>query len=290
MKRSFTGGAIFDVANHAFMVLFVILLAYPFLYVFSYSFSDPSRLTGGLLLWPQGFSLDAYSYSFQDRSILRGIMISVLRATIGPLTMIIVTSMAAYCLTRDDFLFVRTFRKFFVFTMYFSAGLIPSYILAKTLHLTGTFWIYILPLTIAVFNMILLKAYMENLPKELEESALMDGANDFYLFWRIIFPLCTPVIAAVVLFSAVQQWNAFIDTEIYNSMNPDLFTLQYMLYQTLTGANINVESLVYDRAVTVTPQSIKMAVTMITILPIACIYPLLQRYFIKGLLVGSIKG
>jgi putative aldouronate transport system permease protein len=280
----------FDIANLMMMLLLAVLMIYPFLYIFSYSVSEPGKLAGGMLLWPQGFTLDSYLAVFEQPSLLHGIVVSVSRTILGPLIMIIITSMAAYVLTRDELIGVKSMRKFFVFTMYISSGLIPMYLLVKTVGLMGSFWVYIIPGAVSVFNMILIKTYIESLPKSLEEAALIDGANDFVLFWRVIFPICTPVIAAVVLFTSVEQWNSFIDTQIYNVMNPENHTLQYMLYQTVSGAASLEQAKLSQKTVNFTPQSIKMAITMITVLPIVFVYPLLQKHFTKGLLIGSIKG
>lgn len=288
MRKRSVGEIIFDYTNVLVMLIIGAVVLIPFLYVFSYSLSDPTKVKGGLLLYPAGFSLDAYKLAFGDPAIFHGILISVARTTLGPAVMIFFTSMAAYCMTRDDLIGVKFFRKFFVFTMYFSSGLIPLYILIKSLHMTGTFWVYIVPTAVAVFNLVLIKTYIESLPKELEEAALIDGANDFVLFWRVIFPMCKPIVAAVVLFTAVNEWNAFIDTQIYNTMNPELFTLQYILYQKLEStASMQEGSEIIQ---TVTSQGLKMAITVITVVPILVVYPFLQRYFVKGLLIGSIKG
>jgi putative aldouronate transport system permease protein len=290
MRQRSISGAIFDTANVMTMIVLIILMFYPFIYIFSYSLSDPGRLTGGMLLTPKGFNLDAYQAIFEQRALLRGIYISVARTVIGPIAMIAVTSMAAYVLTRDELGGVKFLRKFFVFTMYFNSGLIPLYLVIKSVGLIGTFWVYIIPAAVAVFNMILIKTYIESVPKSLEEAALIDGANDFVLYWKVIFPICLPVTAAVVLFSAVEQWNAFIDTQIYNVMNPENHTLQYLLYQTVSGAASLEQAKLGKNTLSVTPESIKMAITIITVLPIAMVYPLLQKHFTKGLLIGSIKG
>ncbi|UVI28451.1 carbohydrate ABC transporter permease [Paenibacillus spongiae] len=283
----------FEIANYLLLTVIGIMMFFPFLYIASYSLSEPSKLPQGLIMLPAGFTVEAYIRAFQDPAVFRSILISVGRTVLGPALMIFVTSMAAYCLTRNDFLGVRFWRKFFVFTMYFSSGLIPLYVLIVQLHLSKSFYVYIIPTAISVFSMILIKTYIESLPDSLEEAAVVDGANDLTVFWRVIFPLCLPVIAAMVLFSAVGQWNNFMDTQLYNAMNPELFTLQYVLYQTLSNANnasLMQSSAANPTANTVTPEGLKMAITMITVLPVMMIYPFLQRYFIKGMLVGSIKG
>lgn len=283
----------FDAANYVLLTIVGIVMIFPFVYIASYSLSETSKLPQGLLLFPAGFTLDAYAKAFEDPAIFHSILVSVGRTILGPVVMIFVSSMAAYCLTREDFVAVRFWRKFFVFTMYFSSGLIPLYILIVQLNLSKTFWVYIVMTAVNVFNMILIKTFIESLPDSLEEAAVVDGANDLTIFWRIIFPLCLPVIAAVVLFSAVGQWNSFIDTQLYNAMNPELFTLQYVLYQTLSNASnasLMQSGALNSGANTVTPEGLKMAITMITVLPIMLVYPFLQRYFISGMLIGSVKG
>lgn len=284
---------VFDAANYGLLTIVGIVMFFPFLYIASYSLSEPGKLPQGLLLIPAGFTLDAYARAFQDPAIFHSILVSVGRTLLGPAVMIVVTSMAAYCLTRDDFIAVRFWRKFFVFTMYFSSGLIPLYVLIVQLHLSKSFWVYIVTTAVSVFNMILIKTFIESLPDSLEEAAVVDGANDLTVFWRVIFPLCLPVIAAVLLFSAIGQWNSFIDTQLYNAMNPELFPLQYVLYQTLSNANnasLMQSGALNGNANAVTPEGLKMAITMITVLPIMLVYPFLQRYFISGMMVGAVKG
>lgn len=290
MRTRTWSGLTFDIINFLVMIIIILFTFYPFLYIINYSLSKPGLLTGGILLYPKGLNFTSYVVALSDSTVLHGIVISIARTISGPAIMIMVTSMAAYCLTRDELMGVRFFRKFFVLTMYFSSGLIPTYILVRTLGLSGTFWIYVIPSAVSVFNMILIKTYIEALPKSMEEAAVIDGANDFHLFWKVIFPICTPVIAAVVLFSAVDQWNSFIDTQIYNAMNTELFPLQYVLYQTLAGANSLDEIKRNNGQLAATPQTLKMAITIITVLPILAVYPLLQRHFTKGLLIGAIKG
>ncbi|WP_409340531.1 carbohydrate ABC transporter permease [Paenibacillus sp. MBLB4367] len=293
MRKRTAFDRLFDAANYVWMSIVGIVMLFPFLYIASYSLSETSKLPQGLLLFPAGFTLDAYAKAFEDPAIFHSILISVGRTLLGPIVMIFVSSMAAYCLTRDDLIAVRFWRKFFVFTMYLSSGLIPLYVLIVQLNLSKTFWVYIVMTAVSVFNMILIKTFIESLPDSLEEAAVVDGANDLTVFWKIIFPLCLPVIAAVVLFSAVGQWNSFIDTQLYNAMNPELFTLQYVLYQTLSNANnasLMQSGAMNANANTVTPEGLKMAITMITVLPIMLVYPFLQRYFISGMLVGSVKG
>lgn len=290
LKRS-PASIVFDFLNVLWMILLSLIMAFPFYYIIIYSISDSRLMSSGLVYWPVGVNLDAYRMILSNSRIINSVGVSALRTVIGPTLMIIVTSMAGYVLTRERMNGVKALRRFFVFTMYMGAGIIPTYLLIKNLGMIGTFWVYVIPQSVSVYNMVLIKTYIESVPASLEEAARIDGANDFVAFWRVIFPVCIPVIAATGLFSAVGHWNDFIDTQFYNNMNPQLFTLQYMLYQVLASA----ESLAQARSEAalgrqVLPQSLKMAVTVITVLPIAMVYPLVQKHFAKGLLIGAVKG
>ncbi|GBG09231.1 sugar ABC transporter permease [Paenibacillus agaridevorans] len=288
------GDRVFDFINYLIMILVFIVMVFPFLHLINYSLSNPSLVSGKFLFYPKQFNLDSYRAIFANPDVLNGIYISLARTIIGTSFMAIVTSMAAYVITRDDMVGIKFIRRYFVFTMYFSGGIIPTYILIKSLGLVGTFWVYVIPSAVSVFNMILIKTYIEGIPKELEESALIDGANDAYLFARIILPLCLPVMAAISLFAGIGQWNAFIDTQFYNAMHPELFPLQYVLYnsfQTITSVEQFTNSMSgAEKFRMLTPQSLKIAMTVITVLPIMLVYPFLQKYFMKGLLLGAVKG
>jgi len=292
MKERSVSGIVFDISNQLFMMLILAVMVIPFVYIVSYSLSSPNMLKGGLVLMPSGFTMDSFKWAFEHPAVLTGAFVSIARSVLGPAIMLFITSMAAYVVSRTDLLGVKFFRKYFIFTLYFSSGIIPMYLLMGYLQLKGTFLIYIIPGALSVFNMVLIKTYIEALPKELSEAAVVDGANDIKLFFSVIFPICTPVFAAVVLFDVVNQWNSFMDVQIYNTMYPELHSLQYVLYNMLNQFS-TVEQLkgAGERQMgAITPQTFKMAITVITILPIACVYPFLQKYFIKGLLIGSIKG
>lgn len=294
MYKRGLGDKIFESINTIFMIIIFILMVYPFIYVLSYSLSDSNRMVGGLIFFPKGLNINSYLTCLKDPAVFNGFIISVLRSVIGPLTMIIITAMAAYTLTKEKLKGIKFLRLFFLFTMYFSGGMIPFYILMKYLSLTGSFAVYIVPGLVNVFNMILIKTYIESLPAELEEAVIIDGGSEFVAFWKVILPLCMPVNAAVILFTVIGHWNSFIDTQIYNSMNPELYTLQYVLYNILAVQSVS-STTVEDvqrmyKAMGVTPQSVKMAITIITIVPIMCVYPFLQKYFASGLLIGSVKG
>lgn len=291
MKRTSTSGRIFDTVNTLFMALVVFLMAYPFWYVVNYALSDPGKVRTGMIWLPSGFNLQSFQVCFNNPDILNGLFVSVARTILGSFVMIFITSMAAYVITKNELAGIRFFRLFFLFTMYFSGGIIPTYLLIKSLHLTGSFFVYILPGMVNVFNMILIRTYIESLPRSLEESALISGANEITVFFRILLPVCKPVLAAVLLFACVGQWNAYVDTQLYNFKNPELYPLQYILFNYLAAQTQSVEQAKrLFQVQSISPQSLKMAITVITILPIVFVYPFLQRYFISGLLIGSVKG
>ena len=183
-----------------------------------------------------------------------------------------------------------------VLTMYVNAGLIPNYLLiSKTLKLSKTFWVYIIPTMFSCFNMIVIRTYITGLPEALVESARIDGANDFRIFWRIIFPLCMPVLATVALFVAVGSWNQWFDTQLYNGSKKHLYTLQYLLkmklatsMQSMNAANTTADALA--NATKSTPITIRCAITVVSALPILLVYPFLQRYFVTGMVLGGVKG
>lgn len=284
------GDHAFDIINFILMTCLLLVTLYPFIYVVMYSFSDPTKAYAKILLWPHGFTLDSYKQCFESPNILHSFLVSVARSTLGPLMTMIVIYYGAYALSKRKLIGRSFFSKFVIFTMYFSAGLIPTYMLYARLKLIGTFWVYILPALPSIFNMILIRTYLEGLPGELEESALLDGANDLVVATRIFFPLCKPIIAAVLLFLCVNQWNAFEDTLLYNQSDATLHTLQYTLVNFIKNSPQSLESAEAIGAGMFSSTSLRMAMTVITILPIGCVYPFLQQYFVEGLMIGSIKG
>ena len=265
---------------------------FPFLYIVNYSFSTSSKISHPLLLWPQGFTTKSYETLFQEPAVIQAFFISVSRSIIGSVLMLIVNGMAAYALSRPSLPWGKFFRLFFLFTMYFSGGIIPTYLLYKNLHLLNSFWVYIFPLIVVPFNMFLMKTYIETIPRDLEEAVLVDGGTEIDAYFRVLLPVCMPVNAAVFLFSCINHWNAYIDTQLYNAMSQNLHTLQYVLFNTLaTQMSQSLEAAkMAGTSRVISPQSLKMAITVITIVPVMCVYPFLRKYFVSGLMVGSIKA
>jgi len=239
---------------------------------------------------PRVFTLSNYRYIFTEKDLMSPFIMSVARTVIGTLTGVICTSMVAYVLSRKDFYFNRFFTLLFVITMYVGGGLIPDYLLiTRTLGLGNNFAVYIIPGLVGVFNIILIRSFMEGIPISLQEAAMIDGANDFYIWMRIIMPLCTPVIATVALFCAVGAWNSFMDTYLYARKLP---TLQYVLYEIMEQATIKIDphsANAEQLKNAVSPLSVRMAITIIATVPILVVYPFLQKYFVGGMTLGAVK-
>ena len=274
----------------ALIFVFVIVLTlYPFLNVLAISFNDATDTIKNInFLIPRKFTLSNYKYVFKDSDFVKPFVISVSRTIIGTLVGVITTSMLAYTLSRRDFVFHKFFTILFVVTMYVGGGLIPDYLLImRTLHMGNNFIVYILPGMIWVYNMILVRSYIDGLPLALQEAAKIDGANDFVIWYKVVMPLCTPVIATIALYYAVGQWNSFMDTYLYAQKLP---TLQYKLYEIMNQATMKLDIHATSNVTTaVTPMSIRMAVTIVATVPIVIVYPFLQKYFIGGMTLGSVK-
>ncbi len=268
----------------------IVVTLYPFLNVLAISLNDPMDTMKDInFIIPRKFTLSNYRYVLEKNNLVKPFMISITRTVVGTLFGVISTSMVAYVLSRKDFYFNKLFTLLFVITMYVSGGLIPEYLLlTRTLHMGNSFWVYIIPGLIWTYNIILIRSYIEGLPTALQEAARIDGANDFMIWLKVVLPLCKPVLATVALFIAVGQWNSFMDTYLYAR---DLPTLQYMLYEIMQQATITVDphAAAMQAQSTVSPLSVRMAVTIIATIPILIVYPFLQKYFVGGMTVGAVK-
>ncbi len=286
-----------DIICVSVMVILFIITFYPFWYVFIVSINDPSdTMRGGLTLLPRVFNGSAYGVILKDSEFLHSMFISALRVIIGTPISLIFTSMLAYVLTKKELVGYKFFRKIFVFTMYFGGGIIPTYMIYKMLGLIDNFWVYIIPSVISVYYMILINSYMGSLPKELEESAYIDGANDIVVFARIILPVSVPIMATIGLFVAINQWNSFFDSYLYTSRQ-ELKTLQAVMmnilnqYKTasLTDSAAAAANAAKQNTGT-SSDSIRMTATIVSTIPIILVYPFVQRYFVSGIMMGAVKG
>lgn len=293
-KKTSLGDKIFTVCNTLFMIAFVVITLYPVLNTLAISFNDGiDAVRGGIHLVPRKFTLKNYQTVLGKQNMITGAYITVLRTVIGTVLALLTNALLAFVVSRKRFLFKSQLSLFWVITMYVNGGMIPVFLLYKNLHLTGTFWVYVVPGMISAWNMLVMRTYMQGLPDSLEESAQLDGAGYWTVFIKIISPLCKPVYATVALFVAVGQWNSWFDAMLYNRMKTEYTTLQYELMKLLSsvmqqsGSAANASQTAAAGAVT--PVSVRAAATIATMLPIVCLYPFLQRYFVTGLTIGGVK-
>lgn len=292
MKKKSLSDQIFVICNTIFMVAFVVITLYPVLNTLAISFNDGiDTVCGGIHLLPRKFTLQNYYTVLHKQNMVTGAYITVLRTVIGTLLALVANALLAFIVSRKRFLFKSQLSLFWVITMYVNGGLIPVFLLYKNLHLTGTFWVYVVPGAVSAFNMLVLRTYMVGLPDSLEESAQLDGAGYMTIFVKIISPLCKPVYATVALFVAVGQWNSWFDAMLYNRMSDKYTTLQYELMKLLSSVMQQSGSAdsMRNSGNSITPASIRAAATIATMLPIVCLYPFLQRYFVTGLTIGGVK-
>lgn len=295
IKKS-TASKIFDFCNALFMVVFCITILFPLWDVIVRSFSRPQDISYmSVNLFPKHFTVDAYSYCLENEGLIPALLMSISRTVLGTLLHLVVVSLAAYALTRPQMPFKNLIQTFFLIPMFVGAGTIPVYINMQNLGLTNNFLVYILPSSFSIFNCIIVRNYFFSIDKGMEESASIDGATQFKIFTSIIIPLSKPVLATVALWQMVGQWNAWFDNMMYNQGNKKLLTLQYMLRRMLDRLNTSGSSSVSGvdaMGVTVdaSEDTVKAAVTVIVVLPIVCVYPFVQKYFVKGIMVGAVKG
>lgn len=274
------------------MIMFVIITLYPVLNTLAISLNDGTdALRGGIYLLPRKFTWKNYITVLQKDNLIMGAYITVARTVIGTALALFANAILAFIVSRKRFMLKKQLSLFWVITMYVNGGMIPTFLLFKTLHLTNSFWVYVIPGMFSAFNMLVIRTYMNGISDSLEESAQLDGAGYTTIFLKIISPLCKPVYATVALFVAVGQWNSWFDAMLYNRMSANLTTLQYELMKLLssvTNQGNSVEAM-KNAAGSVTPTSVRAAATILTMLPIICLYPFLQRYFVTGLTIGGVK-
>lgn len=299
LKKS-VGEHIFDICNILFFALLSFSFVYPFLNIVVISFNDPvDAMRGGIYFWPRVFSLENYKEVLSNPKIYTGYGVTIARTVIGSLTHVFCTAMFAYGLSRKRLMFRKTYTVLCVITMFFSGGMIPSYLLMRNLHLLNSFWgVYIIPGLIGVWDAMIFKTFYGGIPDALEEAAKIDGSSDFGVFFKIIFPLAKPCIAAIILFCGVGHWNSWFDAYIYMT-DEKLMPLQTILMQIINqsaatqGTNVETATAILSvdgKKSTVTPESIRYATMVVATGPIILIYPFMQKYFEKGVMIGSVKG
>ncbi|MBO9600373.1 MAG: carbohydrate ABC transporter permease [Cohnella sp.] len=295
-RDSSIGDRIFDIANIIFLCLLMVVTLYPFLNQLALSLNQAmDSIKGGIYVWPRHFSLENYKYVFKDNQVYQATMISVLRLVVGTVFSVFSTAIVAYTISRPDFVLRKFVTIAFVLTAYINPGIIPEFLNIRDLHLINSFWVYVWPGLIGVFTLILVRSFIDELPESIMESARIDGAGEFKTLMSIVLPLCLPVLATIALFTAVFQWNSWIDVFLYNSSNEKLSTLQYELQKILQNSSAassatSAFSNSQAAASMVTPLSIRATMTIVASVPMIMMYPFLQKYFVKGMTVGGVKG
>lgn len=291
--REGIGSKVFNLFNYLFMILLCIVMLYPLVNTFSISISDPSEIAQGKVSWfPKGFTLDGYKYILQDSSLLQGYKNTIIYATVGTFIQLLFTSLFAYPLSVKNFVFRKPITVMVIITMIFSGGLIPTYMMMRNLHLFDTLWVIILPSALTAFNIIIFRTFFQQLPNELRESAYLDGANDIQILFRIYLPLSKALLATFGLFGAVMYWNMWFEAMIYLN-DEKLHPIQMLLRRIIIELKDVTDHGGLQRYVerhNVNPKNIKMATVMVTIFPILCVYPMLQKHFVSGMMIGSVKG
>lgn len=294
MKKKMKKVKLFDIINAAVMAAICFLMVYPIWYVVVNSFSLGTEVLKGDIFWrPRQFSLESYGAVFRNREIFTAFGIAVLKTVIGTATSVLFTAMVAYGLSKTYLVGRKYFMLLGIITMFFSGGLIPYFLLIKQLGMLDSFLVYIIPALFGFYNAIIFMTFFRNIPVELEESAKIDGANDFVIFLKIILPVSGPVIATIALFNGVGQWNDYFTGVIYITKEQWLIPIQTFLYKVISESSstrivANMPASVRNSMVTST--TIKYATMVITTFPIVCVYPFLQKYFVQGIMVGSVKG
>jgi len=294
LKRKSAGDVLFDVINYSLLTIGMLLILYPLYFVLIASVSDPNRIySGDVWLYPQGITLDGYQRIFNDSIIWIGYANSLLYAVVGTAISVSLTLLAAYPLSRRDFVGRNIFMWFFMFTMFFNGGLIPTYLLVKDLGMINTIWALVIPGAAGVFNIIIVRTFFQStIPDEMREAAFMDGCSNTKFFLLAVLPLSKPIIAVMVLFHVVGFWNGFFDALIYlneEAKYPLQLVLRNILVQNQVSSNMMIDVESYAAKLRVT-ELIKYGVIIVASLPLLVLYPFLQRYFVKGAMIGSIKG
>jgi len=293
------GDIVFNIINYIFFTIFTLSCLFPFYYLFINTISDNTLVSKGLINFiPQGFNIDNYLALTKVTALGTSFIVSLSRTVIGTAIMVVSSAFVGYLVTKNEMWQKKFWYRFIIITMYFNAGLIPWYLNMAMLGLTNHFAAYILPTIVVPYNIILVKTYIESIPAELEESAFMDGASYLTIFRKIIWPLSKPILATIAIFGAVNHWNSFTDSLILMQNAPELYTLQHRLYIYLNQTS-NLGALM-DSGNTAAAASmmqsalnakvIKYTISMVTILPILLVYPFMQRYFEKGIMLGAVKG
>lgn len=292
VKKS-RGEKIFNASIIIFFAMAGFIFVFPFYNLLVLSFNDAyDAIRGGIYFWPRKWSLANYITVLSNPALGKSYIVTIARTVIGTVTSVLATGMVSYGLSKKQLMFRKLYLTLATITMFFSGGLVPDFILMRNLNLTNNFWVYIVPSLISAWNIMVMKSFFVSIPASLEEAAQMDGYNHLQIFFKVVIPICMPAFACISLFNGVAQWNAWFDAYIYIT-NPELFPLQTILVRIIKQSaaiqNLKAE---FSKGVSgeqMTPEAIQVATMMIAIGPVILIYPFLQKYYVRGIALGSIK-
>ncbi|MEN6314147.1 MAG: carbohydrate ABC transporter permease [Clostridiaceae bacterium] len=290
-KKLNKGDMAFKLAAYAFVIFIVIITLYPMLYILSCSISDPDEvIKGSIFLFPKKITLEAYRRVINDAEIWLSYRNTIVYVTVGTLVNLFLTFITGYPLSRRQFKVRNTIMMFFAFTMWFNGGLVPTFLVVRGLGLIDSMWALILPSAISTYNLILVRTFLEAIPEEIQEAAKIDGAGEWYAFYKIILPLSKPILAVISLFCAVAHWNTYFSALIYLN-DEKKYPLQMVLRKLLVDLDLQDQS-IFDASneKTAIAQTVRYSSIIVATVPILCIYPFLQKYFVKGALIGAIKS
>ena len=286
-----TDDEIFNVINISVFVIFTLICILPFYYLFINTISDNDLVSKNLItLWPKGIHFDNYIDLINVGPFFQSVYVTLARTVLGTASMVLVSSFTAYLVSKTNMWKRRLWYRMIIIPMYFNAGLIPWYLTMMNLGLTDNFFGYIIPGLIAPFYIILIKTYIESVPKDIEESAKVDGAGILTIYWKITMPLCVPVLATISIFGAVGNWNSMQDSLLLMQSRTDLYTLQHVLYTYLQDSKSLQSDMQQGGSVIKDTRIVQYTISMVSVIPIMLVYPLMQRFFIKGMMLGAVKG
>ncbi|WP_207447385.1 carbohydrate ABC transporter permease [Bacillus sp. SD088] len=281
---------IFNIVNITLLSVFTVIIFYPIWNIVVQSFSSLDALSdSGLRIWPKEFSFESYKLVFNDETIWRSFIISVLKTVLGVLTHVFFTAMVAYGMSKSNILGRNIYTALGIGTLFFSGGMIPTYLLIRSLGLLDSFWVYIIPSLFSYYDMIIMMNFFREIPDSMEEAAKMDGAGVWKIFLRIILPLSMPVLATIALFNGVFQWNDYMTAKLYISSEA-LYPIQMKLYEIIVQQEAaNMQNVTASVVIPTTSQSVQLATIVIATIPIVMVYPFLQKYFMSGIMIGAVK-
>lgn len=283
---------IMDSLVYVILAILTLSMLYPFYYVLILSFNKGTdSLLGGVYLWPRTFSLENYAQFLDDPKWYRAFVVTIARTLTGAALGVLFTCLVAYGLSHRDLLFRKSYFTIIIFAMYFSGGLIPYYVVLRSVGLLNTFGVYVIPSMLSTFFLLIAISFFQEIPAELKESAHMDGASELVIFYRIILPVSMPLVATMSLFIGVSQWNSWLDSA-YFVQSESLRTLAFRMMEVINKSNAPMDAIAVANSSSagVTSYSLQVAAMVISIAPIVCVYPFLQRFFIQGIMLGSVKG